>query len=190
MADDPYHHGDLRTAILDAAEEHLAERPIEMVSMRELARKAGVSPGAPYHHFKDRNGLVIALCQRGFSRLGELLTAKQEENGLDGQIEGYLQFSQANPALYQLMFSPEVTAGKNQEQLRPFTQPVADILAREITGGSEEEATREQGHMLVAIWCFTHGLCTLGRTDPLKHRLKDMPLFNFAKQSIDKLKDG
>lgn len=187
MPPDPYHHGDLKTAILDAAEELLAERPIEMVSMRELARKAGVSAGAPYHHFKDRSGLILAMCQRGFTRLGKTLTDSQSENGLDGLIQGYLEFSQTHSALYQLMFSPEATMGSNSTELHPFARPVANTLAHEMKVGREGELSRDEELVLASVWCFMHGLSSLGRAAPLQARLGDTSMFDFAKQTIAKL---
>src|ERR1700739_1211963 len=71
----PYHHGNLRTALLDAAERMLRERGVQALSLRGLAREVGVSHGAPRRHFPDRQALLDALAGAGFERLGAELRA-------------------------------------------------------------------------------------------------------------------
>src|SRR5687768_5541186 len=68
-----YHHGDLQAALIAAAEDVLAEKGVSGFSLREAARRAGVSPAAPAHHFKDARGLLTAVAARGFQRLTETL---------------------------------------------------------------------------------------------------------------------
>lgn len=187
MTDDPYHHGDLRMAILDAAEALLAEKPIEVISMRELARGAGVSPGAPYHHFKDRSGLIIALCQRGFERLGQELKEKRTSQGVQGMVAGYLSFSNNNPALYRLMFSAEATLGDRKAELHPYARPVADLLFNEVTANTIQGMTHSEELVGVSVWCFMHGLVTLGMAAPLKARLGDTGLQEFSEEVVGRL---
>ena len=187
MAEDPYHHGDLRTAILDAAEELLLEKPIEVISMRELARAAGVSPGAPYHHLKDRSGLILALCQRGFQRLGERLEKRRAEKGLKGMIEGYISFSTDYPAIYRLMFSAEATLGDRKDELHPYARPVADLLFNEITINRASDMTRNEELAGVSVWCFMHGLVTLGMAAPLRARLGGTSMQEFSEKVVDRL---
>src|SRR3989442_1087232 len=81
MAARPYHHGNLRTALLDAAERTLRERGVQALSLRELAREVGVSHGAPRRHFPDRQALLDALAGEGFERLGGELRAAAETAG-------------------------------------------------------------------------------------------------------------
>ena len=187
MAEDPYHHGDLRSAILDAAEELLLEKPIEVISMRELARAAGVSPGAPYHHFKDRSGLILALCQRGFQRLGERLEHHRATDRLQGMIAGYVSFSTDYPAIYRLMFSAEATLGDRKDELHPYAQPVANLLFNEITMNRANEMTRAQELAGVSVWCFMHGLVTLGMATPLRSRLGDTSMQEFSEDVVARL---
>ena len=187
MAEDPYHHGDLRSAILDAAEKLLLEKPIEVISMRELARAAGVSPGAPYHHFKDRSGLILALCQRGFQRLGERLNEGRDKDGLQGMIAGYISFSTDYPAIYRLMFSAEATLGDRKDELHPYARPVADLLFNQITMNNAKGMTRGQELAGVSVWCFMHGLVTLGMAAPLKARLGDTSMQEFSEEVVGRL---
>src|SRR5258708_35477325 len=89
MAERPYHHGNLRTALLAAAEVTVRERGVQELSLRELARDVGVSHGAPRRHFPDRQALLDALAESGFVRLGTELRAAFEAAGAD--CEGRLR---------------------------------------------------------------------------------------------------
>ncbi len=187
MTKKTYHHGDLKTAILDAAEEILAEQSLDAVSMRELARKAGVSPGAPYHHFGDRSGLVGALCQRGFLNLHETLIKGKNHQGIKGMISAYLNFTNKNPALYQLMFSAEATEGDLAKALKPFANPVFIMLEETIKSSAPSKATHQDNLAAVSVWCFMHGLATLGSAAPLLTRVNPDNLNQFAFDTIQKL---
>ncbi len=183
----PYHHGDLKTAILDAAEHVMSEKSLDAISMRELARQAKVSPGAPYHHFVDRTGLVTALCQRGFSRLHEVLIKGQKHNGIKGMIAEYLKFAQQNSALYQLMFSAEATDGNLTVALHPFANPVYRMLEEEIGQEKNLKANSLDNMMSISVWCFMHGLATLSVASPLQAKVDKKNLDAFAYEIIAKL---
>src|SRR6476659_10106990 len=83
MNERPYHHGNLRAALLEQAELTVRERGVEDLSLRELAREIGVSHGAPRRHFSDRQALLDALAQSGFERLGAELRAAIDAAGED-----------------------------------------------------------------------------------------------------------
>jgi len=126
----PFHHGNLRAELLERAESVLRERGAEMLSLRELARDAGVSHGAPRSHFVDRNALLTALAERGFDRLAaaveQAVTAlpPQSRSGhelLRAAGEAHLDFAVRNPALGALM----VTAKADEP-----SGPVHDAAAR------------------------------------------------------------
>jgi AcrR family transcriptional regulator len=112
----PYHHGDLRRTLLEQAERTLRERGVQALSLRELAREAGVSHSAPRRHFADRQALLDALAQDGFARLGETLrraasrTGEDYESRLRATAAAYVRFATRDPALLELMF-----AGKHRE---------------------------------------------------------------------------
>lgn len=115
-ADRPYHHGDLRRAIVEAAMEMLREGGGARITMREVARRAGVSHAAPYKHFPDKAALLAEVALIGFGRLREVLLAAAGEAGGDLRralltvAHAYLGFAGANPALYRLMFGSEAGA--------------------------------------------------------------------------------
>jgi len=182
-----YHHGDLRTAILDAAEKMLAEKTLEAISMRELARKAGVSSGAPYHHFTDRAGLISALCQRGFSRLHELLAKGCDRNGIKEMVGEYLRFAQQNQALYQLMFSIEATEGDLINSLAPYASPVFALLEEKIKPMKSSNLNNQDNLTSVSVWCFMHGLASLSVASPLQEKMGRKNLKDYAFETVKKI---
>lgn len=115
MSDRPFHHGNLRAVLLDRAETVLRERGIDALSLRELAREAGVSHGAPRSHFIDRNALLDALAERGFIRLADEIReavshapAGDHARALRAAGSAYLRFAVREPALLDLMFATKV----------------------------------------------------------------------------------
>ncbi|MEV0278774.1 TetR/AcrR family transcriptional regulator [Streptomyces sp. NPDC050610] len=116
----PYHHGNLRTALLDAAERGLRERGADQLSLRDLAREIGVSHAAPRRHFTDRQALLDALAEAGFVRLGGTLRAALAEAEDDfparvrNTVTAFVRFAAANPALLELMNSSKHRAGATQ----------------------------------------------------------------------------
>ncbi|MCW3047839.1 MAG: transcriptional regulator, TetR family [Solirubrobacterales bacterium] len=116
MKERPYHHGNLREALLEQAERTVRERGVQGVSLRELAREIGVSHGAPRRHFPDRQALLDALAEAGFARLGAELRAALDAGGEDFEARlratatAYVRFATRDAALLELMF-----AGKQRE---------------------------------------------------------------------------
>jgi AcrR family transcriptional regulator len=115
-AKQPYHHGDLRAALLDAATTALERQGYEALSLRELSASLGVSRAAPYRHFADRRALLSALAERGFAELtrihldaGAAGGAPQQRLAAAGR--GYLAFAAAQPQLFRLMFGSDLLAG-------------------------------------------------------------------------------
>lgn len=117
MNERPYHHGNLRTALLAQAERTVRERGVQDLSLRQLARDVGVSHGAPRRHFPDRQALLDALAEAGFARLGAELRSAVVDAGEDFQARlratatAYIRFATRDAALLELMF-----AGKHQAQ--------------------------------------------------------------------------
>jgi AcrR family transcriptional regulator len=117
VADRPYHHGNLRAALLAQAEQTLRQHGLDGLSLRELARQIGVSHAAPRRHFADRQALLDALAESGFARLGAELRGAAERAGEDYEARlratnlAYVRFAVNDAALLELMF-----AGKHREQ--------------------------------------------------------------------------
>jgi AcrR family transcriptional regulator len=114
----PYHHGDLRRALIEAALTMLTEEQDWNFSLREVASRAGVSHNAPYNHFTDKCELLVAVASMGFERLRErMLSAiagiKNPKTALVKSGAAYVEFGLENPAHYRLMFGPALTSVQN-----------------------------------------------------------------------------
>jgi AcrR family transcriptional regulator len=166
----PYHHGDLRRALLDAAEAILDRHGVAALTLRAAAREAGVSHAAPTHHFGDLTGLLTALAASGFVRLHARLLAELEVAGSDPRSRltalgrGYVGFARACPGLFQLMFrserldwsSPELsTAGASAFAL--VTQD-DELRAEGYSDGCQRFRSLA---VAMARWSLVHGLATL-----------------------------
>lgn len=174
MADRPYHHGNLRAALLTQAERTLRERGSEQLSLRELARQAGVSHGAPRRHFADRQALLDALAETGFSRLGDELRAALDAAGDDYEARfrataaAYVRFAARDAALLELMF-----AGKNREQSttlhdaseRAFSAILELIQQGQQTGMLQPGEPERIGLLLFATMQGIAALVTAGIVD-------------------------
>ncbi len=113
MTDRAYHHGDLRAALLAEAERTLREQGIDHLSLRDLARQAGVSHAAPRRHFADRKALLDALAEAGFTRLGDRVHAAIDGSGdyrqqLLGAGRAFVEFAANDANLFELMFAAKL----------------------------------------------------------------------------------
>ena len=108
-----YHHGDLRAAVLQAAGEILETEGLSGLSLREAARRAGVSHNAPYRHFADRESLLAALAAEGFGLLAAAQREAAAKIGLRGMGEAYVRFALAHPERFQLMFGGVIEIGRH-----------------------------------------------------------------------------
>lgn len=172
-----YHHGDLRCALLKAAEAELEQRGIERFSLRAVAKRAGVSHAAPAHHFKDLRGLLTALAASGYERMVEFQQQRRQAAPADARARfvatgmGYIDFALAHPDLFRLMFSSEqpdrAEARFETASMAAFDQLVTDVRA---TGHDDPYTDSESMKQLLRSWAVVHGLAELiisGRTDRL-----------------------
>ncbi|MET9013366.1 TetR/AcrR family transcriptional regulator [Streptomyces olivaceoviridis] len=163
----PYHHGDLRAALLKSAERTLRDKGVGALSLRELARDVGVSHAAPGRHFKDKQALLDALALDGYERMNQALTAADRpdrpfEERMTALARAYLGFAVENPELLELMFarkhdpdSSAQLAAAVDRSLNTFTRLVADAQEQgEIVQGDPERLTTVAAASL-------HGLAAL-----------------------------
>jgi AcrR family transcriptional regulator len=163
-----YHHGDLRAALLDAALQVLEEGGATALSLRAVARRAGVSPAAPYRHYADREALVSAVAAVGYRDLAERLAAAHAAPSTAEQLAdvavAYVRFAIERPALFRIMFS-EPCDRDNDERVAAtaaVTLYLREIVARAFPQSDPEPLTP-------AIWALVHGLAFLhldGKLDP------------------------
>ncbi|MBM3628353.1 MAG: TetR/AcrR family transcriptional regulator [Alphaproteobacteria bacterium] len=166
----PYHHGDLRAALLRAAEEELAERGTEDFSLRGVARRVGVSHAAPAHHFADAGALLTALAAEGFRRFLATQRARQASAPPDPRAQllaagqGYVAFAAAHPALFRLMFASRradyADAGLADAAGAAYDHLVAGVAAAH--GGGVAPPVD-----VLAAWAMAHGIADLANSGRL-----------------------
>lgn len=157
-----YHHGDLRAAILEAAIEVLAERGFAGLSLRECARRAGVSHAAPYRHFEDKDALLLAIAEEGFDALYAAATEAMEglddpRARLDAYGVAYVRHAIEHPEHHRVMFTAEK---KGPEDVKSSTgQRAFELL---VEAASAMAGPDEDPHeAAVAAWSLPHGLSML-----------------------------
>lgn len=175
MTERPYHHGNLRAALLSEAERMLRDDGLDGLSLRELARRVGVSHGAPRRHFADRQALLDALAESGFLRLGAELQAAAAGAGAEYEARlratsaAYVRFASHDAALLELMF-----AGKHGGQSavleeaadRAFAVILELIREGQTTGVLEPRAPERIGLILFATVQGIAALVAAGLVDP------------------------
>ncbi|MEV6588720.1 TetR/AcrR family transcriptional regulator [Streptomyces acidicola] len=189
MTNRPYHHGDLRTALLTHAEKTLQDKGPAGLSLRELAREIGVSPGAPSRHFKTKQALLDALALEGFDRLRTLLIATQDEAGesfaerLTALTRAYMGFAAANPALLNLMYSVKYDPAASPE-LAKASQRLPELAAQLIEHGQRRGEIRQgpAEEIGLPVMAAMHGYVTLAiaggvQADAIERGLKDTVTF-------------
>lgn len=151
----PYHHGDLRPALLVAAAELLAAGDVASISLREVARRAGVSHNAPYRHFADRDSLLAALAEEGFRELGRRMDGAA--GGLAGLGQCYVHYALEQPGRFALMFGTGLDKAGH-----PGLQQAATALYQRLALAVHETAPgRDPQVATLAAWSLVHGLAQL-----------------------------
>lgn len=155
-SDRTYHHGDLRRAVLTAALDVIRTEGPAALSLRDLARRAGVSHAAPAHHFKDRTGLLTALATEGYALFAAALADAPDlrERGVR-----YVRFAAEHPAHFQVMFQPDLYRTDDPDLLaakeRASVELRAGVTSLPSGGGGDARLTG------VAAWSLAHGFATL-----------------------------
>lgn len=171
-----YHHGDLRQALIDATELLLADKGPEAFSLREVARRAGVSPAAPAHHFGDARGLLTAVGTIGFDGLAAALKEGEARGGRQPQLRlleqgvAYVEFAMRHPGRFRLMFSDALQGDDPQlECAGNAAFMVLENGVREAFGiAPGKDLPAKAGAALLALWSVVHGFAHLaiaGRFD-------------------------
>ncbi|NJQ05749.1 TetR/AcrR family transcriptional regulator [Streptomyces lonarensis] len=175
----PYHHGRLRQTLLAAAESALRRRGADQLSLRELAREAGVSHAAPRRHFKDRQALLDALAVAGFERLERRLRSALSEaeddlaSRLKATVAAYIRFAIEDAALLELMFRR-----KHRDGVERMIEAAAGSLAllhQLIAQGQEagELADGDPEHVGMLLFATMQGIATLVNGDIIEPELLD-----------------
>ncbi len=158
MAKASYHHGDLKATILAQAAELVAERGADGVSLRELARTAGVSHAAPAHHFTDRRGLFTALAAQGWRMLAAALSEARPEFG-DAAL-AYVRFAVDHPGHYAVMFDGSLVEPDDTE-LDAARSAAGAELAAGVGTLNDPRAEQDPQAAGLAAWSLVHGFAML-----------------------------
>jgi AcrR family transcriptional regulator len=153
-----YHHGDLRAAILSEAARLVADHGVDGVSLRQLARQAGVSHAAPAHHFSDRRGLFTALAAEGFWLLCDALKAAREDFA-DAAL-AYVRFAIDNPGHYRVMFDRSLVDAGDSELLAAKLAAGSE-LSRGVGTLVDPHAKADPAGAELAAWSLVHGFAML-----------------------------
>ncbi|WP_189837119.1 TetR/AcrR family transcriptional regulator [Streptomyces umbrinus] len=176
-----YHHGDLRRAIVTAALDVISAEGPSALSLRDLARRAGVSHAAPAHHFKDRTGLLTAIAAEGYGLLAATLA---EAVDLKDAGVRYVRFAREHPAHFQVMFTPELLRANDLELTT--ARALAGERLRDAVSAVPSEGRGTDARLAgVAAWSLAHGFATL----LLSHNL-DGPVGDQDPEEVFRLLSG
>jgi len=191
-----YHHGDLRAALVAAALHILETKGLAALSLRAVSRAVGVSQTAPYRHFPDRRALVAAVAAEGFRRLQtamqEAMASGPGRLGFKDVARAYVGFGRANPALYRVMFGPEVA---NTDELPELAETSGSALGFVQAGLEQLQAAGlvragDAAVMATVAWASLHGLVSIvldghsqgaaSREDELLEAISQLVMFGLA----------
>lgn len=163
-----YHHGDLRRGLIDAALELVQQEGVGTLSLREVARRAGVSHAAPYRHFPSKEALLAAVAEEGFLDFGKALEAAAAGAGSSLQAlqaigVAYVEFALSQPAHFRVMFGAGSSAACDYPELAAASEGAYSVLVRtmqqNIDAGEVQDAPAAQ--LALVAWATVHGLAAL-----------------------------
>src|SRR5215831_3058467 len=162
----PYHHGDLRQALVRSALEILSEAGVAGLSLRAAARRARVSAMAPYRHFADKEALLAAVAEYGFRELSARLTAAtataaDPRAGLAALGVAYVLFACDEPSLFKLMFGPSIEKKSTHPALDEAGSACFNALRRAVEAASFFDGNADIRPVSLACWSLVHGLASL-----------------------------
>ena len=188
----PYHHGNLRSALLEQAERKVSERGAQALSLRELAREVGVSHGAPRRHFADRRALLDALAEDGFERLGAQLRGAVAAAGtafdarLHAMSQAYIGFATRHAALLELMFAAKRRSGADRVREsadRAFAATLEVIAEAQRSG---ELGPGDPARVGIVAFATLQGLAAMGNGE----MIGSAPVSEVVNDAINQLLDG
>jgi AcrR family transcriptional regulator len=186
----PYHHGNLREALLQAAIRLIAEVGPVAFTLREVARRAGVSHNAPYRHFRDKNDLMLAVATEGYRELTEAMQKAARDRDLPLERLkragiAYIEFALRRPEHFTVMFDAPLTGSTHQESNEAAKESFSLLVAlvKDAQDASELSAGDPVEFAYLA-WTMVHGVAKLAVTQRLPHRTRT-GILKFASFVID-----
>jgi AcrR family transcriptional regulator len=175
----PYHHGDLSRALVAAGRRILEAEGPTALSLRAVAREAGVSPAAPYHHFKDKSELLDAVAEEGWRELGVAI-AKGRAASVDPRLAlseigvAYVCFARQNPALYRLMYHAACNRSMMPDKAKGEDSGYDQVREALIAAGADPTDEGDLQLIQIAAWCSAHGVAEMvgfKEFEPLKEAM-------------------
>ena len=167
-------HGDVRRLVLDAALDIITSSGAESLSMREVARRAGVSHQAPYHYFGDRSGIFAAISEEGFSALAGAFRDVQEStiSAAKAGFIAYLDFARSHVGHFRVMFRQDICGVQENEETAIAASPAFDELLQMVARTIGSSVDPKAAHTFAfTMWSHAHGLATLVIDGPLPNKL-------------------
>jgi AcrR family transcriptional regulator len=171
----PYHHGDLKAALVDGAVAMISERGARGFSLAELSRRLGVTVGAPYRHFADRDALLAAVAVRTLQTFAEALAAHSPETDppqqrLAAMAAAYVRFAAEQPALFDVVFGMSLDKKARYPELRQAYEEVEEMIETSVAGICPDDPEAAE-RLSDAIEATAHGYAALltdhpGTPDP------------------------
>ena len=194
----PYHHGNLRSALLGAARDLATELGADSITLREVARRAGVSHTAAYHHFADKNDLLRALAVQAFLDLQQLQTERIAAGGnlgetLEGLAVDYLRFATARRAEFSFMWRRELCMPDGEPDPLKDVQLASQQLVTDFLvsrRGIDLAATADPDLATLAYWSLSHGFTNIVLETPAFKHAPDEQLDFLARATVQQLLVG
>jgi AcrR family transcriptional regulator len=165
----PYHHGNLRRALLDEALATIRTEGVEGLTLREIGARLGVSRTALYRHFADKRALLAAVATEGFRTLRQQLLSAWDEGGrnaaaFDAMGRAYIRFAVANPSHYRVMFGGFVEPQASDPELAAEAAGAFQALVDALTALQRDTVVRADDPVTMArfVWAVVHGVAMLG----------------------------
>lgn len=186
-----YHHGNLRQVLLDAAAEAVEEEGLAALSLRAVARKVGVSHGAPARHFPDKAALLTALATEALERFQAAMTQASEQG--DSALESYramgrcyVRFAIENPAYFHIVGRPEYYSAGDEAFARGY-QEFFDTMRAAAAAAQRESGVEELDPQafLISTWAMAHGLASLWLEGTLEDRIGPVDIEAIAADAFD-----
>lgn len=157
----PYHHGDLRAVLLEVADRLIDEDAAGAFSLREVARRAGVSAPATYRHFRDKEALLVALAKKGFDDFGAALAAALAgaADPLAAMGQTYVRFAVARPGRFRLMYGQAIPDRARYPELEAARMAASAAIGAAIS--TRVPAAPDIAITSLKLWCMVHGLAQL-----------------------------
>ena len=157
----PYHHGDLRKTLLEVADQLIDEGDAGAFSLREVARRAGVSAPAAYRHFSDKQALLAAVAQKGFDDFGRALSEAvgAADDPLAAMGQAYVRFAVARPGRFRLMYGPVIAERSRYPELQAAWMAASEAMRTALM--ARAPSAPDAAVTSLKLWCMVHGLSQL-----------------------------